>query len=47
MRGGELGRFHLGSTAIVFLGPQHKFRFEVQAGAHVRLGQAICARETV
>jgi phosphatidylserine decarboxylase len=45
VRGGELGRFHLGSTAIVFLGPQHKFRFEVQAGAHVRLGQAICARE--
>jgi phosphatidylserine decarboxylase len=47
VRGGELGRFHLGSTAIVFLGPQHKFRFEVQAGVHVRLGQSICVRENV
>jgi phosphatidylserine decarboxylase len=40
-RGGELGRFHLGSTAIVLLGPGHDYRFMVDAGRHVRLGQAI------
>jgi phosphatidylserine decarboxylase len=45
VRGGELGRFHLGSTAIVFLGPEHKFRFAIQQGAHVRMGQAIAVRE--
>jgi phosphatidylserine decarboxylase len=45
MRGGELGRFHLGSTAIVLLGPQHKFRFTVEAGATVRMGQALLLRE--
>jgi phosphatidylserine decarboxylase len=44
-RGGELGRFHLGSTAIVLLGPQHRFQFNVEAGAHVRMGQAIVTRE--
>jgi phosphatidylserine decarboxylase len=44
-RGGELGRFHLGSTAIVFLGPQHPFRFEIEAGTHVRMGQAIAVRD--
>src|SRR5688500_10033080 len=35
-RGGEIGRFHLGSTAIVFLGPNHRFRFDVEHGQHVR-----------
>lgn len=40
-RGGELGRFHLGSTAIVLLGPGHDYRFMVDAGRQVRLGQAI------
>ncbi len=44
-RGGELGRFHLGSTAIVLLGPERPFRFEVAPGAHVRVGQAITVRE--
>lgn len=44
-RGGEIGRFHLGSTAIVLLGPEHPFRFEVEAGAQVRMGQAIAVRE--
>lgn len=44
-RGGEVGRFHLGSTAIVLLGPEHRFRFEVEAGSQVRMGQAIAARE--
>jgi phosphatidylserine decarboxylase len=46
-RGGELGRFHLGSTAIVLLGPQHRFQFQVEAGASVRMGQAIVAREAL
>lgn len=40
-RGGEIGRFHLGSTAIVLLGPEHKFDFEVEAGTHVQMGQAV------
>ncbi len=46
-RGGELGRFHLGSTAIVLLGPGHDYRFMVDAGKHVRLGQAIVSRGSV
>ncbi|MFT3921957.1 MAG: archaetidylserine decarboxylase [Myxococcales bacterium] len=44
-RGGEIGRFHLGSTAIVLLGPEHRFRFAVKAGATVRMGQAVALRE--
>jgi phosphatidylserine decarboxylase len=44
-RGGELGRFHLGSTAIVFLGPQHRFRFTVEPGTHVQMGQAIAVSD--
>lgn len=44
-RGGEMGRFHLGSTAIVLLGPEHRFKFEVEPGAQVRMGQAIAIRE--
>ena len=44
-RGGEIGRFHLGSTAIVFLGPNHRFRFEIEHGQHVRMGQALAVRE--
>jgi phosphatidylserine decarboxylase len=46
-RGGEIGRFHLGSTAIVLLGPEHPFRFCVEPGATVRMGQAIAVREEV
>lgn len=46
-RGGELGRFHLGSTAIVLLGPEHRFRFAVKPGAQVRMGQAIARREEI
>jgi phosphatidylserine decarboxylase len=41
VRGGELGRFHLGSTAIVLLGSGHDYRFMVEAGKHVRLGEAV------
>ena len=44
-RGGELGRFHLGSTAIVLIGPEHRFRFTVQPGPHVKMGQAVARRE--
>jgi phosphatidylserine decarboxylase len=44
-RGGEIGRFHLGSTAIVLLGPEHSFRFLVEPGAQVRMGQPIAIRE--
>jgi phosphatidylserine decarboxylase len=44
-RGGEIGRFHLGSTAIVLLGPEHRFRFAVKAGSTVRMGQAVAIRE--
>jgi phosphatidylserine decarboxylase len=43
-RGGELGRFHLGSTAIVMMGPSHNYDFLVEPGATVRLGQAIALR---
>ncbi|MDB4972644.1 MAG: Phosphatidylserine decarboxylase [Myxococcaceae bacterium] len=43
-RGGELGRFHLGSTAIVLLGPQHRFKFAVEAGKHVQMGQVVARR---
>lgn len=46
-RGGEVGRFHLGSTAIVLLGPEHPFRFLIEHGVHVRVGQAIALREDV
>lgn len=45
-RGGELGRFHLGSTAIVLLGPAHDYRFMVQAGKRVQLGEAIVTRRS-
>jgi phosphatidylserine decarboxylase len=40
-RGGELGKFHLGSTAIVMWGPQKRGSFVVQEGAAVRMGQAL------
>jgi phosphatidylserine decarboxylase len=40
-KGAHLGTFHLGSTAIVMLGPRARARFEIQAGEHVRMGQAV------
>ena len=43
-RGEELGKFHLGSTAIVFVGPEHPLRFLIHPGDHVRVGQAIARR---
>lgn len=40
-RGEELGTFHLGSTAIVFVPPTRALRFVVAPGARVRVGEAI------
>ncbi len=40
-RGQELGVFHLGSTAIVFLTRQCEIRFGVTMGEQVRMGQAL------
>jgi phosphatidylserine decarboxylase len=40
-RADELGRFHLGSTAVVLLGPGAGYSFNVRPGEHVRVGQAI------
>lgn len=40
-RGGELGKFHLGSTAIVITGPEHPVELAVQAGDTVRMGSAL------
>lgn len=40
-RGGELGKFHLGSTAIVITGPDHPVELAVTAGETVRMGSAL------
>jgi phosphatidylserine decarboxylase len=40
-RAEELGTFHLGSTAIVFVGPSRRLRFVVEPGARVRVGEAV------
>lgn len=40
-RGDELGMFHLGSTAIVFTGPDHPVSLVVSAGDTVRMGRAL------
>lgn len=40
-KGEELGTFHLGSTAIVFVPPGPLTRFRVTEGAVVRMGEAI------
>jgi phosphatidylserine decarboxylase len=41
VRAEELGTFHLGSTAIVFVGPTRRLRFVVEPGARVRVGEAV------
>lgn len=43
-RGAELGAFHLGSTAIVMVGPG-ALRFDQRPGATVRVGQAVMLGE--
>lgn len=47
-RGDELGRFHLGSTAIVLTGPDHPLRGDVQDGDRIRMGRrlATCIDQT-
>lgn len=40
-KGDELGVFHLGSTAIVFTTPAARLAFRIEAGATVRMGQAV------
>ncbi|GAB5548814.1 MAG: archaetidylserine decarboxylase [Sandaracinaceae bacterium] len=40
-RGGELGMFHLGSTAIVITNPDHPAALAVQAGEMVRMGRRL------
>jgi len=40
-RGGELGMFHLGSTAIVITNPDHPVSLAVQAGETVRMGRRL------
>jgi phosphatidylserine decarboxylase len=41
-KGGELGRFKLGSTAIVLFGPQQvQWAEGLAAGSPVRMGQAL------
>lgn len=40
-RGGELGMFHLGSTAIVFVRPTVQSEFVRQLGDSVRMGEAV------
>ena len=37
----ELGVFHIGSTAIVFVGPEVPLEFAIEPGEHVRVGQAV------
>jgi phosphatidylserine decarboxylase len=44
-RGDELGMFHLGSTAIVFTGPDHPVSLVVSAGDTVRMGRALAVGE--
>jgi len=44
-RGDELGVFHMGSTAIVMAPPECVLGFDAQAGAPVRMGQAIATGE--
>ncbi|MGE0787036.1 MAG: archaetidylserine decarboxylase [Sandaracinaceae bacterium] len=40
-RGDELGMFHLGSTAIVFVGPHADLEWTVRAGQSIRMGRAL------
>jgi phosphatidylserine decarboxylase len=44
-RAEELGTFHLGSTAIVFVPPDRAMRFVVGPGARVKVGEALLRPE--
>jgi phosphatidylserine decarboxylase len=43
-RGGELGVFHLGSTVVLLIAPGEPIGFVVQAGARVRMGEALARK---
>lgn len=43
-RGDELGVFHLGSTVVMLMPSQGRLALRVQAGARVRMGDAIAKR---
>ncbi|MAQ15531.1 MAG: phosphatidylserine decarboxylase [Sandaracinus sp.] len=43
-RAEELGVFYLGSTAIVFVGPESPLEIVIGEGEHVRVGQAIARK---
>lgn len=45
-RGDELGTFHLGSTAIILLGPQVRWTVLRDVGSTVRMGEALARRTT-
>lgn len=40
-RGGELGRFHLGSTVVVFTDRSHPVSFALEAGSRTKMGQLL------
>lgn len=40
-RGGELGRFHLGSTVVLFTDRSHPVSFAIEAGARTKMGQLL------
>lgn len=44
-RGGELGKFHLGSTAIVLTGPDHRMACPWSAGDRVSMGERLANLE--
>ena len=44
-RGEELGVFHLGSTVIVFVDPDHPLHLRKAAGDRVRVGEAVAHRD--
>ena len=43
-RGAEMGRFKLGSTAVVLFGKDSGLQWQAQAGEAVRMGQALATR---
>ena len=43
-RGDEIGMFHLGSTAIVLVGPPGPFACEKRRGEKTRMGEALFRR---
>ena len=46
LRGGELGRFHLGSTAVVLSGPDHPLNPCIRPGDRVQMGRRLATLAT-